>query len=176
MRIAGGPRPHASGRRGHRWPAVTALLLWSLLAPACATGSHTSFTSLDAADRQASTWLDETVDEVFPADLPRRKTSAGRQTCTTSADFAELDREVWVTVAPEDVDRYTAASFAALTRRFAQPGVTPATAPRAPGPGSPSWELGLGGDGFKVEIVGNRTPPPDPYVRIRITTPCIKTA
>ena len=140
----------------------------------CATGSTTSFTSLDAADRQATTWLDGVVGETFPAELPRSSHSAGRQTCTTSADFAEIDHEVVVTVDPAEVDRFTAAAYAGFTRRFAAPGVTPATAPRPPGPGSPSWELGSFSDGFKVEIVGNRTPPPDPYVRIRIITPCVK--
>lgn len=145
------------------------------LASACASGSKTSFTSLDAADQQAIAWLEATVAQTFPNELERTRHSAGRQTCTTAADFAEIDHEIVVTVAPQDVDRYTAAAYDNLARQFAGTGATSATTPRAPGPGSPSWSLGQSHDGFRVEIVGNRTTPPDPYVRIRIITPCIAT-
>jgi hypothetical protein len=173
------PPPRSPGRVRPPRPGTTVAALSSVvlvLASACASGSTTSFTSLDAADRQATAWLDAAVGATFPAELERTQHSAGHQSCTTAANFAEIDHETVVTVPAADVDRYTAAAYASLTKFFAAPDVTPATAPQPPGPGSPSWSLGLFHDGFNVEIVGSRTTPPEPYVRIRIITPCIATS
>ena len=145
---------------------------------ACASGSKTSFTSLESADAQARAWVDATVTATFPAEYERSSNSPGRQTCTSSADFAEIPYEVVVTVPAQDVDRYTALAFTNLAARFGNSatgtGAPTGTAPVPPGPGSPNWSLFAGHDGFTAEIVGNRVSPPDPYVRIRIVTPCVE--
>ena len=139
----------------------------------CASGSTSSFTSVAAADAQARAWVDTAVAGAFPADLPRHANSPGTQSCTSSAEFSEIPYEVVVDVPEADVDTYTAAVWEGFqTNGFVPGGSAASTVPAAPGPGSPSWSLTFGNDGFQVEIVGNRVAPT--YVRARIVTPCLK--
>lgn len=163
-----GIRGHGRGSTGS-----AAVLVLALLVAGCASGSPTSFTSLPAADAQARAWVDTAIDASVPPDAPRRSNTPGKQSCTTSADFSEIPYEVVVDLPAADVDRATASVWRELQLAGFGTGDPPPTAPRAPGPGSPSWSLFLAHDGFQVEIVGSRQDPTS--VRARIVTPCMRT-
>jgi hypothetical protein len=98
--------------------------------------------------------------------------SEGPDSCTSSPDFGEMSYSLSVDVPTERVDATVEAVWQGL-RDDGFGTSTGATAPVAPGPGSPSWSIDLFHDGFQVEITGARTEPTS--VSTYIVTPCLRT-
>lgn len=163
------------------WRAGTAGLGLALVVAVptvgCASGDPSSFTSLAAADAQARAWVDTAVTSAIPDAPTAAGHSEGPDSCTTSADFAEMSYSRSVDVPADQVDATTAAIYEGFLDQGFGPvvaaGGSGGTAPVPPGPGSPSWTLMLFHDGFKVEITGARTEPT--YVSTYIVTPCLRT-